>query len=220
MANEDFAQAPTRRKRQPRSLVTQHRLLDAAIAAFAENGFDGTSTRDIAARAGVHHPLITYHFENKRKLWHAAADRLFESFEASIAMSLDGTDRSHPRDRAAAFIRSCVRYAQLKPELHSFIVQESKEPSDRLDWLVETHLGPLCERTISGLQELQQLGVAPAGNPGLLFNMMRVSAGTLLALKPEIRATTGIDLELDEACDELADLIVRIFLPGDVAASD
>ena len=50
------------RKQQQRSIVTQHKLLDAAIAAFSENGFKGTSTRDIADRAGVHHPLITYHF--------------------------------------------------------------------------------------------------------------------------------------------------------------
>jgi hypothetical protein len=36
---------PTR-KQQSRSLVTQQKLLDAAVEAFSENGFKGTSTRD------------------------------------------------------------------------------------------------------------------------------------------------------------------------------
>jgi len=39
------------RKQQQRSVVTQQKLLDAAIEAFSENGFKGTSTRDIAERA-------------------------------------------------------------------------------------------------------------------------------------------------------------------------
>ena len=66
-----------RRKQQQRSLKTQQKLLAAAIEAFSENGFKGTSTRDIAVRASVHHPLITYHFKNKEELWRAAADRIF-----------------------------------------------------------------------------------------------------------------------------------------------
>ena len=76
------------RKQQQRSVITQQKLLDAAIQAFSENGFKGTSTRDIAERAGVHHPLITYHFKNKDQLWRAAADRLFGQFTHSLGKSL------------------------------------------------------------------------------------------------------------------------------------
>ena len=72
------------RKQQQRSIITQQKLLDAALEAFSENGFKGTSTRDIAERAGVHHPLITYHFKNKDKLWRAAADRIFRDFRSAI----------------------------------------------------------------------------------------------------------------------------------------
>ena len=73
------------RKQQQRSIRTKRKLLDAALEAFSENGFKGTSTRDIAERAGVHHPLITYHFKNKEELWRAAADRIFTEFNAALA---------------------------------------------------------------------------------------------------------------------------------------
>ena len=76
------------RKQQQRSVVTQQKLLDAAIEAFSENGFKGTSTRDIADRAGVHHPLITYHFRNKDQLWRAATDRIFREFNISLVKAM------------------------------------------------------------------------------------------------------------------------------------
>jgi AcrR family transcriptional regulator len=81
------------RKQQQRSVVTQQKLLDAAIEAFSENGFKGTSTRDIAERAGVHHPLITYHFKNKDQLWRAAADHVFSAFTLSLVKSLEASQR-------------------------------------------------------------------------------------------------------------------------------
>ena len=88
-AETNEAPAGPARKQQQRSVVTQQKLLDAAIEAFSENGFKGTSTRDIAERAGVHHPLITYHFKNKDMLWRAAADRVFRDFRHSLAASLE-----------------------------------------------------------------------------------------------------------------------------------
>ncbi len=86
---------PPARKQQQRSLVTQKKLLEAAIEAFSENGFKGTSTRDIAERAGVHHPLITYHFKNKDLLWRAAAQRVFRW---GVGMHM----LCHPRPSGAA----------------------------------------------------------------------------------------------------------------------
>jgi AcrR family transcriptional regulator len=202
------------RKQQQRSIVTQQKLLDAAVQAFSERGFTGTSTRDIADRAGVHHPLITYHFKNKEKLWRAAADRIFREFNISLVKAMAEVPEVDPRARAEAFIRTYVRYAHRQPALHKMILQESSYPSERLDWLVDNHLRPLFEIVEPALRELQSLGIAPAGNTALLYNMIRVSAGGLLALSLEIRGTTDVDLELEEDLQQLADMIVRVFLPG------
>jgi TetR/AcrR family transcriptional regulator len=203
------------RKQQQRSVVTQQKLLDAAIQAFSENGFKGTSTRDIAERAGVHHPLITYHFKNKDKLWRAAADRVFREFGRSLAASLQDHMDECPKQRMASMIRAYVYYARSQPALHKVMVQEASYPNPRLDWLIETHLKPLFDATFVMLQELQQAGVAVQGNPRLLFNMIRLSSGGMLALANEIKASSGLDVESDETLDEISDMIVSVFLPGE-----
>ena len=45
------------------------RILDHAELAFAESGFAGASTRDIAQRAEVNQGLIRYYFETKEQLY-------------------------------------------------------------------------------------------------------------------------------------------------------
>ncbi|MCO4811166.1 MAG: TetR/AcrR family transcriptional regulator [Gammaproteobacteria bacterium] len=208
------------RKQQQRSIVTQQKLLDAAIAAFSENGFKGTSTRDIAERAGVHHPLITYHFKNKDQLWRAAADRVFRDFRRSLAASLEDHQKESPKQRMASMIRAYVYYAKSQPALHKVIVQEASYPSPRLDWLVETHLKPFFDASFAMFTELQALDIAVKGNPRLLFNMIRLSSGGLLALGQELQASSGIDVNDDATLDEIADLIVSVFLPGKMPPTD
>lgn len=205
------------RKQQHRSIVTQQKLLDAAIQAFSENGFKGTSTRDIADRAGVHHPLITYHFKNKEQLWRAAADRIFREFNISLVKAMAEVPEVEPKARAEAFVRTYVHFSRNQPALHKVILQEASYPSDRLDWLIEEHLRPMFDVVHKALTELQRLGIAPPGSAALLFNMIRVSAGGLLALKLEVKGTSGIDLDTDEQADELANMIIRVFFPGDMA---
>ena len=208
------------RKQQQRSLVTQQKLMEAAIRAFSENGFKGTSTRDIADRAGVHHPLITYHFKNKDQLWRAAANKIFREFNISLVKAMAEVPELDPKARAEAFVRTYVRFSRSEPALHKIILQEASYPSDRLEWLIENHLRPMFDQVSTALAELQDLGIAPPGNPALLFNMIRVSAGGLLALKLEVKGTSNIDLDDDDEIDELANMIIRVFFPGDTARSD
>ena len=203
------------RKQQQRSIVTQQKLLDAAILAFSENGFKGTSTRDIAERAGVHHPLITYHFKNKDQLWRAATDRIFREFNISLVKAMAEIPDIEPKAKAEAFIRTYLHYSRSQPALHRIILQESSYPSERLDWLTENHLKPLFEEVHKALVGLQKIGVAPEGSPAMLFHMIRVCAGGLIALKLELKNTSNIDLDEDEQIAELADMIVRVFFPGE-----
>jgi len=214
MAEMAVAEGRAPRKQQQRSIETQKKLLDAALEAFSENGFKGTSTRDIADRAGVHHPLITYHFKNKEELWRAAANRVFSKFSASLLEARDAADGQKPRERMASMMRAYVHYAAKNPALHKLMLQESSRQSSRLEWLVKTHLQPLSETVVIELKLLQESGIAPAGDPALLFNLLRVTSGGILALATEIKATSGIDFDQPENVDALAEMIVSIFLPG------
>ncbi len=209
------AETPAR-KQQQRSIVTQQKLLDAAVEAFSENGFKGTSTRDIAERAGVHHPLITYHFKNKDQLWRAAANHIFKAFTRSLAQALEENKDMCPKERMAKMIFAYVKYAKSQPALHKVMVQEASYPSPRLDWLIERHLKPLFDATFDMMVELQKLGVAPAGNPALLFNMIRLSSGGLLALGNELKASSGLDVDSPGTLDDIAEMIIRVFLPGEM----
>jgi TetR/AcrR family transcriptional regulator len=208
------------RKQQQRSIVTQQKLLDSAIEAFSENGFEGTSTRDIADRAGVHHPLITYHFKNKDKLWRAACDKVFREFNISLVKAMAEIPDFDPKAKAEAFIRSYLHHSRSQPALHRIILQEANCECGRLTWLSETHLKPLFEEVDKSLVSLQKIGVVPAGSTALLFNMIRVCAGGLIALKLELKETSNIDLDCDDQIAELADLIIRVFFPGDQPEPD
>jgi TetR/AcrR family transcriptional regulator len=207
------------RKQQQRSLLTKQKLLDSALEAFSENGFKGTSTRDIAARAGVHHPLITYHFSNKDRLWRSAVKYVFRDFIAALQKAQEEHAHDCPKARFAAMIRIYVHYAARHPALHKVILQESSNPSDRLDWLSENFLRPLSDVSTGYIAELQAKGVTPPGNPALIYNMVRVSSGGLIALALELKSTSDIALEDPADLDALADLIIAVFLPGEIAES-
>jgi TetR/AcrR family transcriptional regulator, regulator of cefoperazone and chloramphenicol sensitivity len=55
---------------------TRHRIIEAAVELFGEHGFEGASTRDIAARAGVNAPALQYYFENKEGVYRACVEAL------------------------------------------------------------------------------------------------------------------------------------------------
>jgi TetR/AcrR family transcriptional regulator len=52
----------------------RRQLLKAAIETFAQKGFGGTKTKDIAAAAGVSEAILFRHFASKEDLYHAILD--------------------------------------------------------------------------------------------------------------------------------------------------
>ena len=61
--------------RSLRGDATRELVLDTALAMFAERGYRATSVRDIAARCGMTHPGLLYHFPSKAALLMAALQR-------------------------------------------------------------------------------------------------------------------------------------------------
>lgn len=75
-----------------KSAHTRRRLLDAAEALVADEGYGAPSHRSIARRAGVHVALVNYHFGSKEMLLEAVvarrADRLVDEWRRALDETL------------------------------------------------------------------------------------------------------------------------------------
>src|SRR6476619_6846433 len=66
-------------------------ILDAALVEFAERGYVGTSTEDIARRAGISQPYLFRLFGTKKELYLASVTRCFRETLELFQRAAEGT---------------------------------------------------------------------------------------------------------------------------------
>jgi AcrR family transcriptional regulator len=125
--------------RRPGKTDTRQAILDAATICFAESGYDGTTIRAIAARAGVDPALVHHFFGAKSELFTAAVDFPFspravlpaildgagdDAGERIVSMFLALWDDDSTRRRLLAVVRSAVRYEAAAAMLRAFLRRE------------------------------------------------------------------------------------------------
>jgi AcrR family transcriptional regulator len=196
---------------QQRSIATRASILDAAIAEFAERGFEGASIRAIADRLGLQHPLITYHYRSKDILWRAAAEHAFAQIRTEWDVSAAEESDLSPLARLRQEYTTLFRYTVAFPEFHRFMRQETLTNNPRLKWVAGTVLAPVLGRLLPQIVAAQKQGLLPAADP-ILFHYMMVSLTTTLAeFGPEMQVTSGLSCEdpkLVEAYWRLVDQMV------------
>lgn len=82
-------------------------LVDCAIDAIVELGFQGTSVAEVARRAGVSKGVVTYHFAAKDDLIFAVVAEIFDSIKEALELRLRGTA---PERFVADYINAWVDY--------------------------------------------------------------------------------------------------------------
>lgn len=191
---------------------TREGILAAAVHEFAQRGYDGTTTRTIAARAGVTQGLLTYHFPSKDALWRAAADQIFQTVRTEIIGPLAESDESDPRALGREAIRAYVRFAAARPEVLRFMVDAQDDDTDgRRAWLAETHLRPFYRGFLDRIESLH-LELPAQLLPHLYYTM--VGAGSLIfSIGDEVATVCGLDVTQRDAVEAHADLLARLMVP-------
>lgn len=95
---------------------TQGRILEAALGLFAENGFAGTSIRDIADAAGVRSATLYAHYTSKEQLL-ADLIRLGHDLHHQRLREALLECRPDPREQLAALVRAHVKLHAELPRL-------------------------------------------------------------------------------------------------------
>src|SRR5262245_38276961 len=98
-------------------------IINAAIELFAEKGFEGSSIRDLAARADVNVAMVNYYFGSKEKLFEA----IVEHKASFMRGKLDEIVANNDMDELAkiyAIIENYVDKILMNPSFHKILYQE------------------------------------------------------------------------------------------------
>ena len=198
---------------------TRRRLLQAAGAVFAEQGFRRATVREICSRAGANIAAINYHYRDKEGLY-------AEVMQSGVVVAL----RKYPPDmglepgRAApaeqrlhAFVRSLL-YRLLDEGPDSWhgklMLWEMIEPTGALDKLLQETIRPLYLRLEGLVTELLgaaatpervRMGVVSTLGQCMVYRTMQ----PLLA-----RVQPGSTEFSHERIEALADHVTRVMLAG------
>ena len=115
----------------------QIKILDVAEELIAKKGFDGTSVRDISAKANINVAMISYYFGSKEKmlayLYQYRVQRTRESFAEFAHTIKDGK----PEMKMKEFIRFIVSQMFKYNYFHAFVKQEIRHTELVKDELIE-----------------------------------------------------------------------------------
>jgi AcrR family transcriptional regulator len=197
-------------RRAEQKEATREAVLDAALALFAERGFDGASIRDIADRAGISHAVIRQHFGAKEDLWRAAVEYMFARFFDEMDAQNWGEDRPL-KQRLEAFLRNYVLYCARHPEHVRIMMHESLGDSERLDWMVEHYVAPAHRNIEPLLRAAMEAGYVPQMPVASLVYTIAAAAQSLFALGAEARRIYGIDTSAASTVTQHAEALVAFF---------
>ncbi len=169
------------RGRPTQCAISDDDLLEAVLQSFGENGYDGTSVREIARRLEVSHNLIPQRFGSKEDLWYAAVDHGF----GRLANDLTREAQTLGSDELLilrGLIRSFIEINAQHPSLLQVINQEASQPGPRLDYLFDTYIRPVRDFGQAWLTRLAAEGRIRPVSVSLLYFLMTHGAGGMFAL--------------------------------------
>lgn len=189
-------------------------ILSVARRVFAEKGFTGATTADIARRAKVTQPLVHHHFGSKVGLWNAVLETLFTELRQALDTAvLEAAGRSR-RDRLVHILSAFVRFTGRSPELSNLIRTEGSGGGQSFTETFETWLKIPLEFFSRELEA----GVAdnvlrPLDRRFLYF--MVVGAATQMFSEPRIaRHAFGLDVTDPRVIDLYAAQVADLILEG------
>jgi TetR/AcrR family transcriptional regulator len=179
------------RRPQRRALDTRERIIAVALTEFAQHGFRGTSTREVAKLAGVQHPLVNYHFANKEGLWRdvlaATGGAFLDRFNRRLA-GLRGVDEV---TKLRLVQEDFIRFAAEHPHFHALMSQEAQHSSRHLKFILTELVRPYFSRVTPLIRAAQRAGKYVEGEPHHLQYLFIGAATRIFTLAAEVKAMTG-----------------------------
>lgn len=170
-----------RPKLVPGAVPTRVRILDAAEASFAEQGFDAARLADVAERVGIRRPSLLYHFASKDLLYEAVVQRAFGDLGGVLLATLGDTGEL---ERALeGLVDTFVGFVDGRPGFAALVLREFLDGRGGGQELLTQVMVPLLDQVVAMVDERLPGGQGERVRHALLqvaaTALLRSASGTL-----------------------------------------
>lgn len=190
--------------------LSDEMLLDRVLAAFADDGFDGASMREVCRRSEVSHNLLHKRYGSKEAVWYVAIDHGFHAMVQELAAGIVEAGEDSFDQLRGAMLRF-VAVTRANPSLIRILHQESARPGPRYEYLLERYVKPINDVGLRPIQQLQAEGrVRPGPVPTVFFHLATYGLGVLSSHAGTLPWFGDADADVD--ADETAQLAVEMII--------
>jgi AcrR family transcriptional regulator len=154
--------------RPPKITGAQGRIIQAAVALFARQGFHGTSTREIARLADVSEVTIFRYFKHKDEIFWSALESSFNAIRPCLNSLDRPSKRETPEVMLPEIISMLVDIATFSPELIRLIAVSLLELHGRAEAVCRDNLTPLFTAISHYLSQNIESGRVRNLNPSIV----------------------------------------------------
>jgi AcrR family transcriptional regulator len=185
---------------------TRERIIQGAAQVFAEKGYEGATTREIAEAAGLNEVTLFRHFGSKKNLFLAVIERFsaLPGLEAAMQDQLTGNYRQDLTQMGTHFLKTMLKRrrailmslytAERLPEIRDVVAQ----PPTRQQQILSAYLRQQIARGV--VRDLPNPELAAKMFFGMLFEF---------AISQTLVAGTPIEnLSLEEVVAQMVDVFV------------
>jgi TetR/AcrR family transcriptional regulator len=188
-------------------------LLQGALEAFAETGYDGTSVRELSRRLGVSHALLIARFGSKEGLWYAAMEHVMSQTEQTWREVANSPSLDDLEALRQGVVRQVI-FSAAHPQVLRIMNHEGAIDSPRVRFVIDRFVNPLrpgVERLLARLVAAGRIRPVPYAT----LHFLTVVGGGALFANPVEATLLGAPAHPDaEAVRAHAEAVADVLIAG------
>ena len=187
-------------------------ILDAALMAFAAQGYDGMSIRSLNRELGLSHATVNQRFGSKSALYSAAIDHGFRSLLDDLNAEIGALEvPEDPFEELRLRFRAFLSASSRRPHIGRLMNNEGLVDSPRLEHIYRRYIEPAMRITTRLMARLADEGRIFYVSERVMFFML-VQGGsmpfTMAGMAARFDRVNG-PVDPDALADEVAGYLVR-----------
>jgi TetR/AcrR family transcriptional regulator len=197
--------------RQRSRASIERRILDAAESVFAEAGFNGATTAEIARRAGIPKANLHYYFNTKDELYQQVLTGIINTW---LHTADEITAEADPARALAHYITAKIELARTQPIPSRVFANEIIHGAPHLGSYLGTELRNWVEAKSKVIKGWIAAGKMREVDPRHLLFMIWASTQTYADFASQISAVLGRDQLSQQEYKAVARQVTEIILRG------